>query len=64
MLVKLSLITSHFSSVLAGMLSDLGHVFCWLVILIVFVISGCGAEFRVSYSNGYSKLLYALWYNQ
>lgn len=30
LLVKLSLITTHFSSVLASMLSDLGHVFGWL----------------------------------
>lgn len=25
---------------------------------------GCSAEFRVSHSNCYSKLLHALWYNQ
>jgi len=64
LLVKLSLITISFSSVLANTLSELGHVCCWLVIQIVLVLSGCSAEFRVSYSNGYSKLLYALWYNE
>lgn len=62
--VKLNMLTIHFPSVLASMLSNLGHTFCWLVILIAFFLSGCSTEFCVSHSNGYSKLLYALWYNQ